>query len=36
MQGYSKREAFKKAQKALRDSEEFKSFNYWANFMMLD
>lgn len=36
MQGYSKREAFKKAQKALRDSEEFKSFNYWANFVMLD
>ena len=24
------------AQKALRDSEEFKSFNYWANFVMLD
>ncbi len=36
MQGYSKREAFKKVQKALRDSEEFKSFNYWANFVMLD
>lgn len=36
MKGYSKREAFKKAQKALRDSEEFKSFNYWANFVMLD
>lgn len=36
MQGYSKREAFKKAQKVLRDSEEFKSFNYWANFVMLD
>ena len=36
MQGYSKREAFRKAQKTLRNSEEFKSFNYWTNFVMLD
>ena len=36
IKGYSKREAFKKARKALRDSEEFKSFNYWTNFVMLD
>lgn len=34
--GHSYREAFKIAQHELRDSEEFRNFNYWANFVMID
>lgn len=36
MNGMSKREAFKEAQWALRTNESFKSFNYWAWFIMID
>lgn len=34
--GYPKRIAFKNAQQALRESELFKSFNYWGNFVLID
>lgn len=34
--GHTYREAFKIAQQKLRNSEEFRDFNYWANFVMID
>lgn len=34
--GYPKRQALRKAQKALRDSELFHSFNYWGYFVLID
>lgn len=34
--GLPKRVAFKKAQQTLRDSEMFKTFNYWGNFILID
>lgn len=34
--GYTKREAFKKARQELRKSELFKNFNYWGYFVLID
>lgn len=34
--GYPKRIAFRMAQQTLRESELFKSFNYWGNFVLID
>ena len=36
VQGSSKREALRKAQKLLRESEELNSFEYWGNFIIID
>ncbi len=36
VQGFSKREALRKAQKLLRESDEFNSFEYWGNFVLID
>ena len=34
--GYSKREAFRMARQELRESDLFKNFNYWGNFVLID
>ena len=36
MAGHSKREAFKMAQKFLRETEEYHDFAYWGSFVMID